>query len=135
MRLLVKYHDKPLVPKDVSVRCWMARLGTDLLEELIEVRRADLAAHADCADVNRRKRQLEAFAALEKQVKAQHPCIRLNDMNVNGKDLIRAGLCRPGPQTGRLLHQLLYAIIRGQVDNHKPALLAYAKELETEQQK
>lgn len=134
VRQLVRFHDFPAPPKEVSVRRWMARIGPQLLEKLIEVKRADLAAHAPCAEVQRRQRQLEMFAVLYRQVLQQDPCLTLEQMTVGGRDLIRAGICRPGPRIGRILNQLLYQVIEGNVPNEKEALLRLARQLKAQEE-
>ena len=134
VRLLVRYHDFPIAPKENSVRRWLARLGPDLLQKLILVKRADLAAHADRPEVAKRRSQVESFEKLIKQVAATHPCLRLEDMAVNGRDLIRSGICLPGPRTGRMLRKLLFAIIEGQVQNNREDLLEFAQTLSQEQE-
>lgn len=132
VRLLVRYHDFPTVAKEQSVRRWLARLGPDLLEDLVEVKRADLAAHAKCPEVKRRMTQLEEFHRLMESVEQSHPCLRLEDMAVNGSDLIRAGICRPGPVTGRMLRRLLSEVIEGRTENDRQQLLKLARKYSVE---
>lgn len=129
VRLLIRYHDYPTVVKEQSVRRWLARLGPDLLEDLIEVKRADLLAHARRSEVTRRMKQLKEFHQLMAVVEQSHPCLRLEDMAVNGRDLIRAGICRPGPVTGRMLRRLLSEVIEGRTENNRQQLLALAHRL------
>ncbi len=132
VRLLVRYHDFPLAVKEQSVRRWLARLGPDLLEDLVEVKRADLWAHANRPEVKRRIAQLEEFQHLARTVVESNPCLRLEDMAVNGRDLIRAGICRPGPVTGRMLRRLLSEVIEGRAENDRRQLLALAKKFSRE---
>ena len=107
----------------------MARLGPELLDRLILVKRADLLAHAERPEIARRQKQLDDFEAIVRETAKKHPCLRLQDLAVDGNDLIRAGLTKPGPKTGRLLYQLLYQVIDGTVENKPPELMELAAKL------
>jgi tRNA nucleotidyltransferase (CCA-adding enzyme) len=51
---------------------------------------------------------------------------RLRDLAVDGNDLIELGF-RPGPQLGRILHDLLDSVVDEPVLNTRAQLLALAK--------
>ena len=52
---------------------------------------------------------------------------RLRDLAVDGNDLIELGF-KPGPQLGRILHELLDAVVEDPALNIRDQLLARAKE-------
>lgn len=52
-----------------------------------------------------------------------------HELAVNGGDLIKRGVIKPGPAMGQVLNQLLQAVVEGQVANDEGALLAAAQEL------
>lgn len=134
VRTLVRLHDNPVLPRVLSVRRWLASLGQNQLEQLILVKRADLAAHAPDPVVLERRRQLEQFVQLMQQVLIQNPALTLDAMAVNGRDLQQAGICVPGPATGKLLRRLLSKLVDGEVPNQKEALLELARILAQEKQ-
>ena len=76
----------------------------------------------------RHPEQTRAFAALRaeaEQLTAENACCRVNQLAVNGRDLMAAGV-RPGPGLRQVLNALLETVITGQTPNEKDALLAAA---------
>ena len=69
-----------------------------------------------------------AQAALARQLEAESVCCRVNQMAVNGRDLMDAGI-RPGPGLRRVLDALLEQVLTGQLPNEKAALLAAAAQV------
>lgn len=52
----------------------------------------------------------------------------LKDLDINGKDLIEAGI-KPGPVMGKILGRLLEIVIDEPDNNQKDILLSYVKEV------
>ena len=72
--------------------------------------------------------QAEAFAALQQEAARlveTNACCRINQLAVNGRDLMAAGVA-PGPGLRRVLEGLLEQVITGRLPNEKAALLAAA---------
>lgn len=75
--------------------------------------------------------QAEAFAALQQEAARlveTNACCRINQLAVNGRDLMDAGV-RPGPRLRRVLDALLEQVLTGQLPNEKSALLAAAAQV------
>ena len=75
--------------------------------------------------------QAEAFAALQQEAARlveKNVCCRINQLAVNGRDLMDAGI-RPGPGLRRVLDALLEQVLTGQLPNEKAALLAAAAQV------
>ncbi len=75
--------------------------------------------------------QAEAFAALQQEAARlveTNACCRINQLAVNGRDLMDAGV-RPGPGLRRVLDALLEQVLTGQLPNEKAALLAAAVQI------
>ena len=75
--------------------------------------------------------QAEAFAALQQEavrLVETNACCRINQLAVNGRDLMDAGI-RPGPGLRRVLDALLEQVLTGQLPNEKAALLAAAAQV------
>lgn len=95
--------------------------------------RYDLATITDltalCSAQN--PEQAEAFAALQQEAARlveTNACCRINQLAVNGRDLMDAGV-RPGPGLRRVLDALLEQVLTGQLPNEKAALLAAAAQV------
>lgn len=79
----------------------------------------------------RHPEQAEAFAALQQEAARlveTNACCRINQLAVNGRDLMDAGV-RPGPGLRRVLDALLEQVLTGQLPNEKAALLAAAAQI------
>ena len=75
--------------------------------------------------------QAEAFAALQQEAARlveTNACCRINQLAVNGRDLMDAGI-RPGPGLRRVLDALLEQVLTGRLPNEKAALLAAAAQV------
>ena len=95
--------------------------------------RYDLATITDLTALcsARHPEQAEAFAALQQEavrLVETNACCRINQLAVNGRDLMDAGI-RPGPGLRRVLDALLEQVLTGQLPNEKAALLAAAAQI------
>ena len=95
--------------------------------------RYDLATITDLTALcsARHPEQAEAFAALQQEAARlveTNACCRINQLAVNGRDLMDAGI-RPGPGLHRVLDALLEQVLTGQLPNEKAALLAAAAQI------
>ena len=95
--------------------------------------RYDLATITDLTALcsARHPEQAEAFAALQQEAARlveTNACCRINQLAVNGRDLMDAGI-RPGPGLRRVLDALLEQVLTGQLPNEKAALLATAAQV------
>ena len=95
--------------------------------------RYDLATITDLTALcsARHPEQAEAFAALQQEAARlveTNACCRINQLAVNGRDLMDAGI-RPGPGLRRVLEALLEQVLTGQLPNEKAALLAAAAQV------
>ncbi|GAP00420.1 CCA tRNA nucleotidyltransferase [Fructobacillus ficulneus] len=55
------------------------------------------------------------------------PIYSSKEIVLSGGDLIQQGLAQPGPALGQTLHQLEKAVALGQVENTKPAIIAWLR--------
>ena len=95
--------------------------------------RYDLATITDLTALcsARHPEQAEAFAALQQEAARlveTNACCRINQLAVNGRDLMDAGI-RPGPGLRRVLDALLEQVLTGQLPNEKAALRAAAAQV------
>ena len=100
----------------LQTRKMMGIYGLQTLEEL-----ADLWSAQD----PKKKEQVEEFRRYAEWLEQNHVCCRVNQLAVNGRDLMAAGVA-PGPGLRRVLEGLLEQVITGRLPNEKAALLAAA---------
>lgn len=122
---LVLHHDDVIEPKPRQVKRWLGRVGETVFRQMLEVRRADIAAQSDWrrAEKYRRMDQVEAVLT---EVLAEGQCYCLKDLAVNGGDLIKAGVPQ-GKQIGETLDRLLTQVVDGELPNEREALLRAAQ--------
>ncbi|MDR2106286.1 MAG: HD domain-containing protein [Coriobacteriales bacterium] len=119
---LVRSHQGALRPE--TVLRWLNRLDERLLRLLIEVKRGDIAAHAD--DVAAKGLALmDCVEARLDELIEQRACFSLRDLAVSGDDLKPLGF-EQGRELGQALEALLDAVIEGRLDNSREELLAAA---------
>ena len=118
---LVEYHDVQIPCRDRPVRKWLGRLGPEIFFQLLEVKRADGMGQA-YEKVKDRLAELDVIKSKAKELVVQGQCFSLNDLAVNGRDVIAAGVA-PGPEVGRMLQQLLEGVLNGEVQNNREELL------------
>ncbi|MDR0347381.1 MAG: HD domain-containing protein [Coriobacteriales bacterium] len=122
---LVREHQKPLAPEGVLK--WLNYLGEERLRLLIDMKRGDIAAHADdvveggLANLDRCEERLDELIA-------QQACFSLRDLAVDGNDIKELGLPK-GRRVGEMLDALLAAVLEGEVANERAELLARARRL------
>jgi putative nucleotidyltransferase with HDIG domain len=108
--------DRPKTP--VEARRFLLQHGDELAFDLVAHRLADLRAKdRDASGVE------ELGALLERELSRPH---RLRDLAIDGDDLIELGL-PPGPEMGRMLHQLLELVVDDPEMNTRERLLEHAK--------
>lgn len=122
VRRLVEFHDygNNVEPTPVIVRRAVNRIGEDIFEKFLMVKRADILAQSNY----RRQEKLDLVDAWETQyreITAQKQCVSLKCLAVTGKDLIAAGM-KPGPQLGEMLQQMLDHVLEVPEDNTRERL-------------
>lgn len=122
--MLVRYHDRPIPLTEKAIRRAMNQLGVEGLRHLCAVKRADnLAQHPDYRS---RQREIGEGEAIMDALLEKDACFSLKQLAVNGRDMAALGL--EGPAIGQALQTLLEAVMDGEADNDRAALLALAKE-------
>ena len=112
-----------LAPDAVSprrtVRHLLARLEPDTVRRLLALRQAQTGQ--------------EGFQTMEQALDAlmaEKACCRVNQLAVNGRDLMALGV-PPGPAVGKLLAAALDQVLNENIPNERAALLGWLKENRT----
>lgn len=117
---LVELHDLHFPMRPIKFRRLLAALGFPLFYRLLDVARADSAAHAP-EFVAPRLQALDEAEAEARRLEAAGFCRTVRQLRINGDDLIACGL--RGPEIGETLDGLLRSVIDGQLENDRSALL------------
>ena len=111
--------DSPLEETRIQTKRLLGKYGLHMVEQL------DALCGAIAPD---RVAEFAVQAELARQLEADGACCRINQLAVNGRDLMDAGI-RPGPGLRRVLDALLEQVLTGQLPNEKAALLAAAAQI------
>ncbi len=109
------------------VRRLLSRLGERDMHRLMEVMRADAAAHTPEVCAKRLALLAEDERCLEELI-AEQSCLSVRDLAVGGRDLMALGVA-PGPAMGRILAALTEEVMDEKLPNEPAALLRRAAEL------
>lgn len=128
VKRLVLWHDYGMgqMPSMKSFRKSLSKMGADLFEDYVCIKRADILAQS-------RYQREEKLANLERmqeyyrQVIEQEQCLNLKDLKISGRDLLELGV-KPGKKMGAMLNMLLEAVLERPELNDREILLSMVKE-------
>lgn len=123
---LVLYHDAEIHCSVKAVRRWLNKIGPEMFKKLIEVRFADMYAHAD---INRNERIDKYFAILKitDDIVDEQRCFMLKDLAINGYVVMDHLGVPGGPIVGNVLNYLLDKVLDGEIENDLDVLMTEAK--------
>jgi tRNA nucleotidyltransferase (CCA-adding enzyme) len=111
---------------DGAVRRFLRRVGTESLDDQFQLREADNAARGvesgDAGTLGELRARIDA-------VLARREAIAVQDLAVQGDDVMRALGIGPGPEVGRALHALLDRVLEDPGLNERERLLALLGEM------
>lgn len=117
---LIRYHDGYIEPTEKAVKKRLAQLGEKQFFRLITLKRADNAAQT--ADQSYRKEYAKRIVSIANDILNRKDCLSLKALAINGNDLLALGMT--GREIGKALKLMLDAVIDGQVENQREALLS-----------
>ncbi|MCB1174537.1 MAG: HD domain-containing protein [Leptospiraceae bacterium] len=109
---------------DKAVRRFMKKVSMAQLQDLIALRLADRKGSGKSSQLPRAILALQAHMETI-QAESEQPSVR--DLMVNGRDLIAAGI-PASPIMGKILDQLLLAVVNQQIPNEKDVLIQQARQ-------
>lgn len=124
---LVLYHDTMIEPTPRTVRKWLHKLGERRFSQFLDVRMADILAHAEGTQESRIERCI-ALGSIMSEVLEAEQCFALKDLQINGRDIMNLGI-EQGKRVGEILNSLLDEVISGALENEHNALMQRAVEI------
>lgn len=124
---LVRWHDEnpPLTP--AGVRKAIYRIGKAQFPGIFELKHADVLSQSEYKR-EEKLAHLAEYRSLYEQILAQGDCLSLDELAVNGSDLIAIGM-KPGKALGETLERLLEEVLEDPEKNRKEVLLERARAL------
>lgn len=110
-------------PAAPAVKHWLRKVTPETALDGLALKKADLLASESCrqADLT----TIDQIMRLIKEILVDKQCFRLQDLAVDGDDLLRLGMTS-GRTVGMVLEQLLTQVIEGRCNNDKTELLQAA---------
>lgn len=124
---LVREHSFYPEPTPEGVRRAVVKIGPDLFEDYLLVKRADIAAQVPEVP-NIRLEKIDRAEQLYEEILQRGDCLSLADLALTGKDLIADGM-EKGPGIGKVLDGLLDMVLTDPSLNEREILLEKSREL------
>ncbi len=121
---LIRWHDYRFVLTPAGMRRAMSKIGKEYMELLFEVNRADTSAKNPKYTLEKYER-LKKAKEIYQEIIEKKECVSLKELQINGKDLIEAGL-KPGKELGAILKYLLSEVLEDPSLNERETLLLMA---------
>ena len=128
VRIVRRHMFQPGKGNALRARRFLRRNGDELAFDLIDHKHADLLGKRGTGGEPPPQDEIDALMRFREVVEQERANPhRLRDLALDGNDLIELGF-RPGPQLGRILHELLDAVVEEPTLNTRDQLVARAKE-------
>lgn len=124
---LVRHHGDVHPMSEKQLKKLLGKWGEGWVTLLFSMMRADLAAQAAWL-YPERSQAIEETERRFRDILARHSCLRLNDLAVDGNDLLALGYER-NRSLGNALRALLELVLEEKLPNSREALLSQAREL------
>lgn len=127
---LIAHHMFPLDPSmsDRALLRFIKRVGKDSMEDLLQLRRADIMGTTGRFDL-----AWEPFWSFSQRIQAlfnEDPPLSVQDLAVDGRDVMELLNRKEGPCIGKILEEALSWVMQDQKRNQKELLEEYIKSLE-----
>lgn len=120
---LIAHHMFSYPTTDAGIRRFLRRIGPDLVEDLLELRRADILATSPEATTL----PLDYFRWRLAEIQNQKLAFGLKDLAINGHDVMEHLNLTPGPKVSEALNYLLERVLDDPALNTRETLLAELK--------
>ncbi len=109
---------------DSAIRRFIRRVGVDNISDMLNLRIGDRLG-SGCTEAE--SWRLKKFKERAEQL--LHPPFSINDMAVDGNDIMKVLEIEPGPKVGQILNKLFEEIEEEKLKNTKEDLLKRVQEL------
>ena len=123
---MVLYHDAEISLTEKAVKRFLNKTYPEFLPYLLKIKKADASAHAP--EYRDREEYINNLLQIYEKIISENQCFSLKDLAVNGKDLINLGI-PADEKMGKILNELLLAVINEEVKNEKQELIKYLNKL------
>ena len=126
---LVRWHMFSIPETPKAMRRFLVKHGETRTRQLFAVRACDKSGigRGQMPDAPMSIAFAKAEKLLEEQL-AEQPVFGIRDLAINGRDLLELGFPQ-GPELGRELNRLLEAVVDGELENTREALLVRAADM------
>ena len=122
VKLLIGAHCIHFPANRRTARRLLARYGSENVNKLLSLQRADLAGHVFSEEI---MREYEEAVRLVHEAEEENACLKVRDLAVDGYDMKARGL--EGAEIGHALSALLEAVIDERVPNEREELLNFLR--------
>ena len=109
---------------DAAIRRFIRRVGKENVNEIMDLRIGDRLGGGCLTETSWRLRKLQ-----QRVIEVQKHVPSVNDLKVDGNDVMKTLGIRPGPKVGQVLNQLFEEVIEDPKKNNRDYLLKRIKEL------
>ncbi|MBK7141614.1 MAG: HDIG domain-containing protein [bacterium] len=121
---LVERHMFTTAVSDKGLRRLVKKVGTDLIWDLLDLRRADVAGQG----MGGRTEDVDQFESEIKSELAKKPPFGLGDLALSGNDIMTMFNILPSPPVGMVLNHLMERVLDNPEDNRREILEQYARD-------
>ena len=107
---------------DAEVRRFIAGVGVDLLDDVVDLAYAERTARRDNL---RGLRTLRSFHGRISQELKRSPPLRIQDLAISGRDVMRILRLNPGPLVGQLLRNVHQRVLEDPALNESKILMDF----------
>lgn len=119
---LVLYHDSVIEPTPKTVRRWLNRIGEEQFRRLLQLRMADIKAHAFGTQESRIMK-CDMLSEITATVLKEAQCFSLKDLEIDGCDVMSITHLPEGKMIGNILKEILDDVISGSIENTRSTLV------------
>jgi hypothetical protein len=103
---------------DSAIRRFIKNVGEEFIDDIFKLRIADATSNNKTQFNNK---EIEALQKRISEVKAKEMVLKIEDLAIDGFDLVKLGV-KPGPAMGKILNTLLSYVIEDPINNNKEVL-------------
>lgn len=108
--------------RNANLKKLISQVGEHNLQDLYDLQKADILGSAPPFNFS----SLDEMQAEMEQILREKPPLKVQDLAINGHDLIEIGIA-PGPAMGKLLNNLLEVVLEDPQKNHRSTLLLLSR--------